>query len=349
MKITIIIPTLNPSEKILNVISQLCNEGFREIIVVNDGSNMSKQVLFEQIALIPQCRLLVHPQNYGKGKALKTAMEHYLEHNVDSKGVVTCDDDGQHCIEDIVNCANLVLEQDSSLILGVRSFKKSSEVPFKSQIGNQLTRWYMEKLCKIRVSDTQTGLRGIPNDIISAMLNAPGNGFEYETNMLLETKRRGISILEVPINTVYIQQNRATRFHPIKDSLKIYLQLAKFSLSSMTSFLVDIITFMFVCKLFEKHETVMMVFLATLISRFGSSIVNYYANKKLVFSYDGSIQKSAIKYYILCVVQGFISFSLVALLTTTLSETYLLPLKIFIDCCLFLLSFHIQRYWVFQK
>lgn len=348
MKITVIIPTLNPSEKILNIISQLCNMGFHQIIIVNDGSDREKQWIFEQIALIPQCKLIVHPHNYGKGKALKTALEYYLKHNVESRGIITCDDDGQHCIEDIVNCAKLILSKDRSLILGVRHFKRGG-VPFKSQVGNLFTRWYMEKICHMTISDTQTGLRGIPNAIIPTILHIPGNRFEYEINMLLETKKCGIPIQEVPISTVYIEDNRATRFHPIKDSLQIYLQLAKFSLSSVVSFLVDIITFMLICKMLNQYAIVGVVFLATLISRFSSSIVNYLTNKQLVFCYEGTMHGTAIRYYTLCVLQALLSFSLVAVLTHIFSAAYVLPLKILVDGCLFLLSFNIQKYWVFQK
>ncbi len=348
MKITMIIPSLNPSNKILEVISELCDIGFSEIIVVNDGSDASKQPLFDTIALLEQCTLLVHPQNLGKGKALKTAMQYYIENNLDSKGVVTCDDDGQHCLEDILHCANSVLAHEDSLVLGVRSFE-SENVPLKSQIGNQLTKWYMERICKIRVSDTQTGLRGIPNAIIPVLIETTGDRFEYEINMLLETNRQGIPMIEVPISTVYIEDNRATRFRPVIDSFQIYLKLAKFSFSSLSSFFVDIICFMLLCKLFEHCDAVTKVFLATFFSRVISSTVNYTVNKQFVFGNNNSIYKSATKYYALCILQMFISFLMVVFFTAFLSDTYLIPLKVMVDFFLFLLGFNLQKNWVFRR
>ena len=73
-----------------------------------------------------------------------------------------------------------------------------------------------------KVTDTQTGLRGMSTDLIPWLLNLDGNRFEYEFNMLLEGKKSGHQISEVPIETVYLEENESSHFLPIRDSISIY-------------------------------------------------------------------------------------------------------------------------------
>ena len=73
MKITIIVPSLNPDEKLLKVIDELVSAGFENIIVVNDGSDKEKEHYFKTIEKYKVCTVLKHSQNLGKGRALKTA------------------------------------------------------------------------------------------------------------------------------------------------------------------------------------------------------------------------------------------------------------------------------------
>ena len=86
----------------------------------------------------------------------------------------------------------------------------------------------MKYLTGITVSDTQTGLRGIPAAFMQELLMVKGERFEFETNMLLETKVRRVSIIEVPIKTIYIEENKTSHFNPIKDSIKIYMIFGSF-------------------------------------------------------------------------------------------------------------------------
>ena len=147
--------------------------------------------------------------NRGKGGALKTAFAWFLEHTGEDLGVVTVDGDGQHTAADALRCARELEAHPDSLVLGVRQFD-GADVPLRSRIGNQATIWCFRVLCGVGVSDTQTGLRSIGTDFLRALCTVPGDRYEFETNMLLATSRLGIPIREVPIRTVYLEQN-ATR------------------------------------------------------------------------------------------------------------------------------------------
>ena len=49
-----------------------------------------------------------------------------------------------------------------------------------------------------------------------------GGRYEYETNVLLEIKRQGIAYAEEKIQTIYIENNQSSHFHPLLDSIRIY-------------------------------------------------------------------------------------------------------------------------------
>ena len=58
-------------------------------------------------------------------------------------------------------------------------------------------------------------------------------------NMLMAFARSGRRILEVPIETIYLDGNRSSHFHLLRDSFLIYKEILKFSAASFASFLLD--------------------------------------------------------------------------------------------------------------
>lgn len=136
-------------------------------------------------------------------------------------------------------CAQVLCAIPQNLILGVRDFS-GPEVPARSRRGNRITSFVFRAFCGIRISDTQTGLRAIPAAYLPRLVEVEGDRFEYETNMLLALKRAQIKWTEVPIRTVYIEENQTSHFRPIVDSFRIYKLILKFILSSCAGSLVDI-------------------------------------------------------------------------------------------------------------
>ena len=88
-------------------------------------------------------------------------------------------------------------------------------------------------LVGIKISDTQTGLRGIPKCCIEKFIEIPGERYEYETNMLLQCKKADIRITEQSIKTVYLENNNSSSFRPVIDSIKIYSLLFKFIITAV--------------------------------------------------------------------------------------------------------------------
>ncbi len=342
-----IVPTLNPDQKFLTVIQSLIERGFTAILIVDDGSTAACDSFFDQVRDYPQCTVIRHHKNLGKGRALKTAFNYYLTHFSHLKGIITVDADNQHHIDDIVRCAEHLLEHPNALVLGVRDFH-SDNVPSRNRMGNLITVWVFRVLCGIKVSDTQTGLRAMPNSLVDEFLDLDGERFEYETNMLIETKKKMIPIEEVVIKTVYMEENHSSHFNPFRDSVRIYLLILKFLSSAIVSFVVDLTAFTIIMSLLASFSLEARIAVSTALARVLSSFINYSMNRKLVFQAENKVSTSLKKYYFLAVIQMLCSMGGVYALTRLLGINSTV-IKVVVDFILFFISFQVQREWVFAK
>lgn len=336
--IYIVIPAYEPDEKLTAVVEELYNETDCKLIVVNDGSGEDKRAVFESIK--GRAVLLEHEHNRGKGAALKTAFAYIKENVSGSYGVITADADGQHKTADIMRIADALEAHPDRLIMGCRKF--TGDIPFRSRFGNNMTRAVFRFAAGVGVSDTQTGLRGFSGSLTDFMLGLSGERYEFEMNMLLEAAREGIAFFEVPIETVYINDNKSSHFKPVRDSLRIYRDIIKFSCSSLLSFLVDYLLFS-VIFLLSGSKTI-----SNLTARVFSSIFNFMLNKKLVFGNKESLAKSALKYFSLAAVILAVNTLLLELLARyAVKNAYIA--KIIVEVLLFMFSWTMQRCFVFKK
>lgn len=353
MNTTVVIPSLNPDEKILSTVESLLNEGFEDIVLVDDGSDEAHKALFTEAKEKYNITLLTHEVNKGKGKAMKTAFEYILNNRPDKPGIITVDGDGQHLASDVKRCIEKLEENPSSFVMGVRNFNQS-DVPARSRFGNKVTRTVFGLLCGIRVSDTQTGLRAFSFDNLKLMLDVDGNRYEYETNQLFAVKNASIPFAEVVINTVYIEENQTSHFRPIRDSIRIYGIILKYMASSLASFVVDITIFT-VINFILGHLNVsseISILVATVCSRVISSLFNFFVNRNVVFKSKTGVGKTMVKYYLLAVCQASASYGLVYLFSTIVfrlpsGSLFSSLIKFLVDCVLFFISFRIQQNWVF--
>lgn len=357
MKVSVIIPSLNPDEKLVSVVDSLIKKGFEDIILVNDGSDDSHMWPFEKVGDYEQCTILTHEVNKGKGRALKTAFRYCIDNRKDYLGVVTVDGDNQHQADDIYNCCETMLACDK-VVLGVRTFD-GDDVPFKSRFGNNLTSFVFKAVCGLNITDTQTGLRAIPYRYLQGFCDIEGERFEYETRMLLEFKRSNIPYTEVPIKTVYIEENASTHFNPVKDSIKIYKIIFKYTFSSailkyifssLASWVIDNLIFNLL-EIFLVMITISLrLLISTVVARVLSSVFNFTMNRRLVFKSDRDVKSSAIRYYTLWLCQMTLSYLLVFVFTRllVLGSAAVAITKILVDLVLFVISYNIQKKWVFK-
>ena len=344
----VIIPSLNPDHRLKALAAALQSYDFAHIIVVDDGSDSAHKVNFP--ISTDRLTLLVHEVNRGKVAALKTAMQYVLEKHPEVKGIVTADGDGQHLPRDIAACAEVMLEE-GCFVLGVRDFDLP-EVPDRSKFGNCMTSFIFRTACGIKISDTQTGLRAIPREQHARWCEVEGDRYEFETNQLLALGKEKLPFREVKIETVYLDENRASHFHPIRDSLRIYARILRFLAGSLFSSLLDICVFYLASLLLGGMLGKAAEMVCTVIARVISSLFNFTYNYKAVFGAKGSAASSMLRYYILAAAQMLASGGILTLLSMLLgaeNPAAVTLLKILTDSTLFVISYQIQQRWVFKK
>ncbi len=358
--IAIIIPALDPDERMTVLAGELHDHGFENIILVDDGSAFENRTYFKACKEQYGCHIIRHVVNFGKGMALKSAFNYILTSRPELRGAVTVDCDGQHVLKDIITCAALTCDNPDKLVLGCRKFDDPA-IPWRSRFGNKLTRGLIRLLCGIHVSDTQTGLRGLPLPLIADYFaNTKGERFEYEMNMLLAAKENHIPVKEFPIETIYLADNESSHFNPFLDSIRIYKVFLKFMLSSLSSFIIDIVLFYLLgvilrpivpdnVMIFENYVFggSLLTLLRTVISRLISSLYNFLMNKNQVFKNKSKSPAVIVRYYILCAVQLLLSWLLIDHVLGFIH--YRTVRKCIIDTFLFVISFQIQREWVFKN
>lgn len=328
MKCGILIPAYNPDERLISLAGKL--EGF-SIVIVNDGSD--DPGLFSRLRKVTGVTVLTHPENRGKGAALKTGFRYMLE--MGFTHAVTADADGQHSPEDIRRIAEITEEHPDQLILGVREL---SQMPLRSRFGNGLTRFLFRSMYGVSLTDTQTGLRGLP--LRKALLSLAGERYEYETELLIYTGELfPAGIFELPIATIYSEHNESSHFRPIKDGLRIYAilfrSLPKFLLVSLLSFGLDYVLFLLLYYVvFHRAET------ATVLARLCSGSFNYLCNSRLVFSGKGT--RYTAKNYLLLACGLLLANVALAHLFITILGFPAAAVKLCVECTLYFVSFLVQ-------
>lgn len=194
-QIVLVIPAYEPDNRLLALLTDLKENKIGPVVLVNDGSGLEYQEIFIKASELIEEEggiLLVHKKNRGKGRALKTAFNYILSNFSDAIGVVTADSDGQHTVEAIEKVKEELLGAPENLILGVRNFHDNG-IPWKSRLGNNLTEKVFRYLSGVHVSDTQTGLRGVPRNFMQQLLEVKGEPLEGVNKIAKTIENKGFS------------------------------------------------------------------------------------------------------------------------------------------------------------
>lgn len=334
----ILIPAYEAEPALIETVDALRRLGFQRIVVVDDGSRNP-----ESLRILNQLNgvhLLKHAVNLGKGAALKTGLNYILLNWPDASGAVTADADGQHSPDDIAAVAAKLAGTPGHLILGSRQFR--GEVPWRSKVGNRISSKLVKLLVGTRLSDTQTGLRGIPSSLARHLLKLPSNGYEFELDMLLAAKHLGVPAMELPIRTIYLNRNASSHFDPLWDSMRIYLVLMRFTLASIFTAIIDNAVFAI------TYQATQNILVSQLTGRSVAVVFNYAAARKAVFLSRGPHKDTLPKYLLLVTTNAAISYLLITLIHDRF-QAGVVAIKLAVEAALFLASFLIQRDLIFSR
>ncbi|MDR3736500.1 MAG: bifunctional glycosyltransferase family 2/GtrA family protein [Acidobacteriaceae bacterium] len=336
-RIAVLIPAREPELRLVALVQAVAAAGFGAVIVLDDGSSPECAAIFDAAAQSAGVHRLRHAVNLGKGRALKTGINYFLNELTGFTGLVTADADGQHTPVDIVRVASALLTANGRVVLGVRHF--SQDVPLRSKFGNLLTRQIFRFATGAKLGDTQTGLRAFPRETLTELLTLEGERYEYEMTVLAHICRSGRRPLEVPIKTVYIDGNKSSHFDPIRDSMRIYFVLLRFFASSIVASGIDFVGFAVTFALTRN------VLISLIVGRL-SSLANFALNKRYVFHSGVPLPRTLLRYYLLVLAVAAVSYGAIRGLTEYLGWNVFVT-KLVVDTLLSLVSFSIQRTLVF--
>ncbi|MBR5231006.1 MAG: bifunctional glycosyltransferase family 2/GtrA family protein [Clostridia bacterium] len=352
-ELCVLIPSLSPDERLPEYVDQLLAAEFGGIVVVNDGSNEKYDGIFERIALKERCTVLRHEVNRGKGQGLRTGIE-YIRDHTEFKGVITADADGQHTVQDTLKLAAAMQENQKELLLGSRDFSgKNKNIPPRSRFGNRITSAVFAALYGHWLPDTQTGLRAVTRETYDDLLAVTGDRFEYEMNMLIYCATNKVPFKIIPIETIYLEENKSSHFNPIKDSIRIYKLLLgsfiRFAAASIASFVIDFVLLTLLGNTIFA-AVAHGAFFAKVLARCVSAPCNFYLNSKYVFEKKMS-RKTFVRYVLLAVFIMLVSaVGVDGLMNWLKFPTAIIGLVgIAVDTVLYLVSYRVQRNWVFKE
>ncbi|KUL27552.1 glycosyltransferase family 2 protein [Actinoplanes awajinensis] len=226
--VALLLAVHNPGPHLKDLITGTIADGLdpTRIVVVDDGSGPSAEPELSAIRSLG-CPVLIHPTNQGKGVALKTGFR-YVRTTLPGLDVISADADGQHHPQDVRRIAERTGR--GLIVLGTRPF---APMPLRSRFGNTVTHLLFRAATGRDVSDTQTGLRAYPADLLERFEAIEGERFEYEMNVLLDAAAASRPMEEVAIPARYLNGNAASHFGGLADSIRIYRPLLRYAFTSL--------------------------------------------------------------------------------------------------------------------
>jgi len=213
LKVWIVIPAYNEEKTIGEVIDSLRREGWKNIIVVNDGSTDRT----EEIARSKKAVVVSHPRNMGLGAALRSGLSKALELGADV--AVTFDADGQHDAGDVGKMVEAA--ERSDLVVG---YRRMIGVPLNKRLGNFLLN-VITKILGGPLTDSQSGLRAM-NRRALRVLKITCDRYAVSSEILIRAKRAGLRISSVPVLCRFSDYSRR-KGTTIASGVRILIHLLK--------------------------------------------------------------------------------------------------------------------------
>lgn len=256
MDITIIIPAFNEGQVIEKVIKDLKNEGFENLLVINDGSSDDTEEVIKKTGV----NYISHSRNRGYGASLKTGIL-----NAKTEYIAIYDGDGQHIPSELTKLKDNLGNFD--MLVGARD-NQSHQVGNR-KLGKRLIKFVVNKITKTKVPDFNSGLRIFRRNIIKRYLHLMPDGFSFSTTSTVTLLKLNYEVKYIPI-TVKEREGRKSNVS-FKDGFRtlmlvfnlsvLFAPLKIFIPASVISLTTSLIYFIIYSLLYRVHITSSMVLL----------------------------------------------------------------------------------------
>ncbi len=213
--VCVLLPTLNESATIVEVITSYQEAGFEDILVVDGGSADDTRELAREAG----ARVMTQ-SGTGKGQAVREAVE-----RIDAEYVLMADADLTYRAADAERMLEPLLVGDFEHVIGNRfANMKPGAMTKLNQFGNTLINRGFTFIHGENYRDILSGYRAFRTDSF-AKLTLSADGFGIETEMAVECAKNEIKTEVVPITYRPRPDGSSTNLHPIKDGGIIFLEL----------------------------------------------------------------------------------------------------------------------------
>jgi len=213
----IVLPAYNEEKVLGSVLSNLKMKGYKNLIVVDDGSSDSTS----RIANKHKVLTLRHMINRGLGGALGTGLQAARMKGADI--VLTFDSDGQHCVDDIPKMINPIIYGRCDVVIGSRMINTKG-MPLVRQVGNWGLNVITFILFGVWTTDSQSGLRAFSKRAIQRM-KIRSNRMEVSSEFIKEIGRNRLKVAEVPIKAIYTDYSLEHGENNVKNGFRILYKL----------------------------------------------------------------------------------------------------------------------------
>jgi glycosyltransferase involved in cell wall biosynthesis len=235
--IAVVIPAFNEEKHIGDVVRRT-RARLDRVLVVDDGSHDSTAAE----ARTAGAEVIVHPQNRGKGEAIRTGLRYWLDAanpagserdrpasamrqgGEQPDWILILDADAQHRPEEIDRFVEAISGSDAKMFVGNR-MDDLARMPLMRRVVNRYMSRKISRLCGQTIPDTQCGFRMLHRQLIPDFLDG-ADRFDYETEMLIKASRNGFGINSVPITTVYCDE--VSSIHPIRDTIRFFKLMRRY-------------------------------------------------------------------------------------------------------------------------
>jgi len=206
----VLVPAYNAADSIGQVVREVKAISPRlAVLVVDDGSTDGTAIRAEEAG----AAVIKHPDNLGKGAALRTGFAEFLNGN--SRAVITLDADGQHSPSEIPKLIASWLGTDADIVIGTRK-RDFRTMPLVRIFTNTVSTWLVSLSSGRRIPDSQSGYRLLTRRVIESV-TTKSDGYGAESEILIKAAARGFAIAGAPVSTIY--QDEKSHIHPLKQPL----------------------------------------------------------------------------------------------------------------------------------
>jgi glycosyltransferase involved in cell wall biosynthesis len=195
-KLSVIVPVYNERNTVVEILRRmrLVELPFdREFIVVNDGSDDGTDSVLTQLG-DSTVKIVTHPENRGKGAAIRTGLEHV------TGDLVLIQDAGlEYDPEDWPRLIAPVLKGRAKVVYGSRITGERRNMLYLHWVGNKMLSLATNLLYNTTLSDMETCYKLFDREVLRG-ITIKSDRFDFEPEITAKVLRQHIRIYEVPIS-----------------------------------------------------------------------------------------------------------------------------------------------------